>query len=27
MKYDLTTQDSTIKRNNSINDKDFEKLV
>ncbi|MCD0858832.1 RNA polymerase subunit sigma-70, partial [Staphylococcus aureus] len=25
MKYDLTTQDSTIKRNNSINDKDFEK--
>ncbi|HDA5869754.1 TPA: RNA polymerase sigma factor [Staphylococcus aureus] len=27
MKYDLTTQDSTIKRNNAINDKDFEKLV
>ncbi|MFA0987997.1 RNA polymerase subunit sigma-70, partial [Staphylococcus aureus] len=23
MKYDLTTQDSTIKRNNAINDKDF----
>lgn len=27
MKYDLTTQDGTIKRNNAINDKDFEKLV